>query len=157
MHHLHKAIIFIGLLTAACNNSSSNGEAANRKNGFTPALKTREDSLYHEVMQGHDMGMAKIGKLRQHMDEVQHKLDSLHKLPASKTNNASIQTLIALQATLKTADNEMSNWMDQFKVDSATNDPDLRVRYLQQEKEKVSEVKAHILNGLQEADSVLKK
>ena len=54
------ALISLSLFALACNNEASSGDTTDRKNGFPPGPKTREDSLFHEVMQGHDAGMAKM-------------------------------------------------------------------------------------------------
>jgi len=151
------ALISLGLFTMACNNEASQGETTDRKDGFTPVLKTKEDSLYHDVMQGHDVGMAKVGKLRKNINETQRLLDSLNKIPSKNINTSYKQSLIDLQTALNTANNEMNTWMDGFKVDSATNNTELRIKYLQEEKEKVTVVKEHILSALQQADSVLTK
>jgi hypothetical protein len=149
------AFISLGLIAGACNNDASHGETTGHKNGFTPSLKTREDSLFHDVMQGHDAGMAKVGKLRRNIAETTHLLDSLDKLSAKKVDAAYKQSLTTVQADLKKADAEMSNWMEGFKLDSAADNKELRIKYLQGEKEKVSVVKEHILTALKQADSVL--
>jgi hypothetical protein len=149
--------IVLGLFAMACNNDASGGKTTDRKDGFTPVLKTKEDSLYHDVMQGHDAGMARVGKLRRHINETQRLLDSLNQLPAKKINITFRQSLIGLQTALNNANNEMNAWMDGFKVDSASNNTELRIKYLQGEKEKVTIVKEHILSALQQADSLLKK
>ena len=156
---MHRFIVFIsiaGILAQACQESHHH-DAATRKDGFTTELKTKEDSLYHDVMQGHDIGMAKIGKLRKYLDQVLHSLDSLQKLPAKNIDAKYQQALVDLQEDLNYADYSMNTWMEEFKVDSGTGNPDLRVKYLQHEKEKVTLVKDRILNGLQRADSLLKK
>ncbi|THU36972.1 hypothetical protein FAM09_18610 [Niastella caeni] len=156
MSRLIIALISIGLVALACNNDASQGETTDRKDGFTPVLKTQEDSLYHDVMLGHDAGMAKVGKLRKNLNETQRLLDSLNKLPAKKINTTYKQSLTDLHSALTNANKEMNTWMDAFKVDSATNNPELRIKYLQGEKEKVTVVKELIFSALQQADSVLK-
>jgi paraquat-inducible protein B len=139
----------------ACNDSSSGSKE--RKDGYTVELKTREDSLYHEVMQGHDVGMAKMGRLRKHLKQVQHELDSLNKLPSKTIDKDYQQTLIELQEDLNYADYSMFTWMEEFKADSLRNDKDKRVAYLESEKIKVKKVKESILTGMQRADSILRK
>lgn len=150
------AFVSMGLLAMACNSGGSQDETADRKNGFAPALKTREDSLFHDVMQGHDAGMAKVGALRRNINETNRLLDSLDKLPAGKVNAAYKQSLTDLQSALNNANKEMNNWMESFKLDSASDNKELRIKYLENEKEKVTEVKEHIFSALQQADSLLK-
>jgi paraquat-inducible protein B len=156
MHRFVLYIIITGLLAQACQENHSH-EATERKNGFTPELKTKEDSLYHDVMQGHDVGMAKIGKVRKYLDQIQHALDSLKKLPAKNIDAKYRQALTDLQEDLSYADFSMNKWMEEFKLDSAKDNSGLRIKYLQSEKEKVTKVKDGILTGLQRADSLLKK
>jgi hypothetical protein len=157
MSRLMIALISLGLFAMACNNEASQDKTTDRKDGFTPVLKTKEDSLYHDVMQGHDAGMARVGKLRKNINETQHRLDSLDKLPAKNINTSYKQSLVDLQTALNNANNEMNQWMDGFKVDSAADNTELRIKYLQGEKEKVSVVKEHIFSALHQADSLLKK
>lgn len=155
MLRLTIALISLSLFAMACNNDASNGETTDRKDGFTPVLKTREDSLYHDVMKGHDAGMAKVGKLSGNIKETERRLDSLSKIPAKQVNATYKQSLIDLQAALNKANTEMFAWMKGFKVDTLTNNTELRIQYLQEEKEKVTVVKDLIFSALSQADSVL--
>ena len=150
------ALVSFGLMAGACNDASHDEHAA-RQNGYAPVLKTREDTLFHEVMKGHDAGMAKLGKLRKNIDETTHRLDSLSKLPAKKVDAAYKQALTILQTELKNADEEMDSWMQKFKLDSMADNKELRIKYLEGERDKVTVVKEHILSVLQQADSLLKR
>ena len=150
------ALVSFGLMAGACNDASQD-EHADHKNGYAPVLKTREDSLFHEVMKGHDAGMANIGKLRGNIKETTHRLDSLGKLPAKKVDAAYMQALITLQTELKNADELMDSWMQQFKLDSMAGNKALRLKYLEEESIKVTVVKENILAVLQRADSLLKR
>lgn len=138
----------------ACKNAASNAE--DRKDGYTVVLKTREDSLYHAVMQGHDVGMAKMGALRKHLRQIQHELDSMDKLQEAKIDNNYRDALIELQEDLNYADYSMYTWMEEFKADSAKEDKNRRLTYLESEKIKVEKVRENILAGLKRADSLLK-
>src|SRR5687767_1583700 len=113
----------------ACKNNSS--ESQERTDGYTVVLKTKEDSLYHEVMQGHDIGMARMGKLRKHLRQIQHELDSIAKLPSKKIDQRYQQALIDLQEDLNYADYSMYTWMDEFQADSAKDDKSKRLAYLE--------------------------
>jgi hypothetical protein len=149
------ALISLSLFTLACNNGAADGEAAEQKSG-PPAPKTREDSLFREVMEGHDAGMAKMGKLRKNINETKQLLDSLGYLPAKKVNAAYKQSLLHLQTVLGKADTEMFDWMKGFKVDTLSDNKELRIKYLQNEKAKVTVVNELIISALNQADSVLK-
>jgi hypothetical protein len=153
MKHLLILAMMAGLF--ACKNTSDKDE--DRKNGFTTVLKTKEDSLYHDVMQGHDIGMAKMGKLRKQLKQVQHELDSMKKLSPARIDLKHQQALIGLQEDLNYADHAMFKWMEEFEVDSAKSDKEKRLAYLESEKLKVGKVRDNILMSLQRADSLLKK
>jgi hypothetical protein len=155
MLRLMIALVSLGLFMAACNNGASNGENTEHKSG-PPAPKTKEDSLFHDVMEGHDAGMAKVGKLRGNIKETRRQLDSLGKLPAKKVNGDYKQSLNDLQAALNKANTEMNNWMTAFKVDTLADNKELRIKYLEDEKAKVAVVKELIFSALNQADSVLR-
>lgn len=142
-------IIVIALFVFACNDAGNN-------NGAT-AQKSTEDSLYKAVMEGHDIGMAKMSKLKRALSQVKQSLDSLVKLPADKLDKEYQQSLIDLQEDLNYAEYGMNTWMEEFVLDSAKDNPDVRIKYLQSEKDKVTKVRDNILSGLQRADSLLKK
>lgn len=158
MRTISISVIGFCLIAAACNNSGGN-EAEQRTNGYTPVLKTREDSLMHEVMEGHDAGMAKMGSLIGAQKDVQKVIDSLQKLaPRAKAAIASYRrSLDSSLVQLRQAEDEMNAWMRGFKMDSAKQDKDLRIQYLESEKGKVTRVKDDILQSLQTADSLLKR
>ena len=156
MSRLMIALVSISLFVAACNNGASSGETTDHKSG-PPAPKTQEDSLFHEVMQGHDAGMAKVGKLRKNISETQHLLDSLNKLPAKNINASYKQSLTDLHTALTTADAEMFTWMKDFKADTLSDNKELRIKYLHGEKVKVEVVKELIFSALHQADSLLKQ
>jgi hypothetical protein len=148
-------LLFITLAALGCNNADNNNEHNSRAKAATTP-KPPADSLYEEVNNLHDEGMAKTGKLRTALVQLQKKLDSLVKLPAGKIDEEYQQSLIDLQEDLNYADHAMFTWMTEFK-DTIKNDTELRIKYLQSEKEKVTKVRDNILNGLQRADSLLKK
>lgn len=137
----------------------SDPEDPNRKDGFTPVLKSKEDSLYHEVINGHDAGMAKMGKLKGYKAEVQNALDSIAKFQGeSKVNIAAYKTTLeGLFNDLESAEEGMNVWMEQFNPDSASGENGKRINYLESEKRKVTKVREDILNSLMKADSILKQ
>lgn len=155
MHNQIKLFITIaGLFLAACNNEPADTP---RKDGFSDKSVTKEDSLHKEVMDGHDVGMAKIGRLRKYLAQVQQQLDSINKLPVKQQDKQYLQALSALQQELANADKGMNTWMEAYKDDSAKGNEPLRIQYLQAEKEKVNIVKMQILESIRRADSLLLK
>jgi hypothetical protein len=153
MNKFSFAIIFLvfSFLTA-CNNADKKANTGDK------VSKTLADSLENEVMDGHNVGMAKYGKLSAMQNEAQRLLDSIAKLPAkAREAMTPLKTkLDGLVEDLKTAKSDMDKWMDEYNMDSAVNNIEQRIKYLTEEKLKVSKVKESILNSLQKADSVLK-
>jgi len=132
-------------------------EQNNRKDGFSNIPNNKEDSLFHEVMEGHDIGMARMIKITKYLTQIQKSLDSINKIPAAKIDEHYQQTLIDLQEDLNYAQSGMKKWMDEFKHDSAQEDKEKRIQYLESEKIKVVNVKEAILKSLQRADSIFIK
>lgn len=153
-----KKIIFpllaFSLLTA-CNNA---GKEDHSKHGGKGAPKSAADSLYDEVMAGHDEVMPKMGKVRGAQAQAKAMLDSIAKLPVKAQDAAADlkKKLETLVNDLNYADYSMDTWMTEFKMDSAVNNVQERIKYLEGEKGKVNKVKESILNGLAKADSLFK-
>jgi hypothetical protein len=51
----------------------------------------------------------------------------------------------------------MDRWMEEFNMDSASNNEEMRVKYLESEKIKIAKVNEAMLSSLQKADSLLKQ
>ena len=142
------------LLILACNDAPGDTP---RTDGFSARPLTKEDSLHKEVMDGHDVGMAKMGRIRKYLAQIQQQLDSIGKLPVKQADNQYVNALSALQQELKKAEDGMNTWMEEYQDDSAKTNETLRIQYLQAEKEKVQAVKTQILQSLQHADSLMLK
>ncbi len=145
-------------LITACNNEAKEADHSAHDTAKKEAL-TPLDSLDMEVNNVHDEVMPKMGRVRGAGQRAQAALDSLAKLPA-KAQAAATGLKTALEQLindLNTADYDMNKWMMEYKLDSAKDNPELRMKYLQAEKVKVEKVKNAILGGLARADSLLKK
>lgn len=155
MHKRIKLFIVIATLSAiACNDQATDTP---RKNAYSDKPVSKADSLRHEVMEGHDVGMAKTIQIKRYIAQIQLKLDSLNKLPAKQQDKQYRQTLVALQETLQNANKGMDTWMDEYKDDTLKDNETLRIQYLESEKVKVDKVKTDILESLARADSLLLK
>lgn len=143
-------------ILAACNNHKE-GEGHGGHGKGTP--QTKEDSLMADVMDGHDAGMAKYGKLQAMEKKARAAIDSIARLPLKVQQELAPYKikLDSLAADLSYAIFAMDKWMEEFSMDSAKGNPEARIRYLQDEKMKVGKVKEAILNSLGKADSLLKK
>ena len=155
-----KSGVFILLTTGilACNNADKKTENNDHSGHNKTELKTPEDSLYHDVMEGHDAVMPKMGKVRAAQKEAQRLLDSISTLPAKAQKEAGeLKTkLETLVNDLNYSDFAMDKWMSEFNMDSAKNNMEQRLKYLTDEKMKVGKVKEAVLNGLAKADSIFK-
>lgn len=146
--------VLLFIFITACKNA----DKKNNDNSNQSSVKTTADSLENEVMDGHNAAMAKYGKLQAMQNEAQRLLDSIARLP-SKARQAATSLkakLSELAEKLGSAKDAMDNWMEEYNMDSAVNDMEQRIKYLSEEKSKVSKIKESILNGLQEADSLFK-
>jgi len=145
-----KAIFYLILITmfAACAGNED------RKDGFSETPKNTEDSLFQDVMDQHDVAMAKMGRLSGYRKQIQQKLDSLGKVKSSTNHKKKLQDLDSM---LKQAEDEMNTWMHEFSIDSAQDDTQRRIQYLSSEKERVTKVKEEVLAAMAHADTVLNK
>lgn len=148
-------VVLLIISITACNNSENNRSGHGKNN----EPKTQADSLMKDVMDGHNIGMAKMGKLTRAEQRTRRLLDSIEKLPA-KAREAAVPLKVkldSLQKDLSYAEFAMTKWMEEFNMDSALNNVEERIDYLGSEKLKVSKVKEAILGSLQKADSILKQ
>ncbi len=146
-----KAILFAAAISSfvlvSCENESK------------PRQRTLTDSLQKEVLDGHDVGMAKMRKLTQLQAESKRLIDSIQKLPAKAKTAATpyLNQLDSLIKELQNAEVGMNSWMTEFNLDSAMDNEELRAKYLTDEKLKVNRVKEAILASIAKADTLLKK
>ncbi len=142
----------MGLFFASCSDNSSE-----RTDGYSHSKETlsQEDSLFQAVMNGHDAAMAKMGKLSGLRKQVAEKADSLSRLKVA--GQGQVQSLRGLAERMQSAENNMNTWMETFSIDSAKDDKEKRISYLQAEINTVNKIKEDILGTVAEADSVLKK
>lgn len=139
-----------GFMLTGCNN-------AGEKQSDEKTAKA--DTLLEQVMEGHNVGMAKMNRLSKLQKETLRLADSIAQLP-EKAQKAAVpykSELDSLLSGLQKAEYEMNKWMEEFNYDSAKQDAEKRIQYLADEKIKVEQVKKSILETLEKADSVLKK
>jgi hypothetical protein len=119
--------------------------------------KTLVDSLEMDVDKGHNLGMAKMGKLTRYQQYVKSLRDSISRLPAASRNamNKYSLQLDTLQRQLDTADLVMNRWMEGYRPDSLKNDPETRAFYLSGEKIKIDTMVGLILQAIKMGDSLL--
>ena len=150
-------LLVISLLTA-CNNAGEEDHSKHESKDGKAVVKAPVDSLLDEVMAGHDEVMPKMGKVRGAQARAKAMLDSIAELPA-KAQDAAVdlkKKLETLVNDLNYADAAMYKWMTEFNRDSVVNNLQERLKYLENEKGKVSKVKEAVLGGLARADSLFK-
>jgi hypothetical protein len=143
---------FLLMIIAACNNTDKKPEELN------DPQKAKADSLYNEVIEGHNVAMPKWMKIPDLQKETNRLIDSISKLPAD-ARKAAIPykaKLERLLTDLGIAYSFMDKWMAELKPDSAANNIDQRIKYFTEEKLKVDKVKEAVLGTVQKADSLLK-
>ncbi len=145
-------LLIAAFLLFACNNEKKEDHTGHN----THEPKTQEDSLMADVMDGHDVGMAKYGKLEAMQSKVKAALDSIAKLPLKAQQAAAPykSMLDSAASKLSYAIYSMDKWMEEFNMDSAKDNMEARIKYLADEKMKVGKIKEAILNSLSKADSL---
>ena len=138
---------------AGCNNSSTSTDKDDK------TTRSASDSLMHEVLKQHDIGMAKMSKISDAKNRVQDDLDSISKL-STDLQKKSLQYRMELDSMFNRlifADRGMETWMNEFNMDSLKNNEKEQLKYLESEKEKISKVNEVMISSLQKADSLLNK
>lgn len=145
-------LIFTITVLASC--SSPGDKPLDRKDGYTPVLETREDSLFHDVMEGHDVAMAKMGKISRYAKRSRVILDSIRQLPAEQQDPLVIKNYEDILQRLVVAENAMFQWMGEFKADTLKTDNQKRINYLESEKQKVTAMSKMVLETVNAGDSL---
>src|SRR5690242_2390099 len=141
------------LLLIGCNNSNNATDSTPRTTESAP------DSLMHDILKQHDVGMAKMNKISAARARIQQALDSMVKLP-TELQKKSVQYRMELDSVfnrLTFADRGMETWMNEFNMDSLKDNKEGQVKYFESEKVKISNVTEEMTISLQKADSVLRK
>lgn len=133
----------------ACNHASS-GRAAGENNSSVP--KTLSDSLYKKAIEGHDVGMAKMGEIARYQKILKQRSDSLTGL---KNKAGMLPALNSALQELISAEELMNRWMQDFDPDKAGSTEAEKVRYYAREKKKIDTVTAQILRSIENAKRVM--
>ena len=113
----------------------------------------------HEILRQHDIGMAKMNKISEAKNRIQHNLDSIYKL-SFDLQKKSVQYRMELDSVfnrLTFADSHMETWMNEFNMDSLKDNQAEQVKYLESEKKKISQVNDEMISSLHKVDSLLQK
>lgn len=146
------------LLLFACKNSDKSGSKGVLGGDNGNARLSLADSLYQQLIDEHNIGMTGWMKIKPKQTQIKTLLDSIAKLP-TKAQSALVDLKSKLKETqddLAKAYDEMDTWMPTLNLDSALNNPELRIKYLSQEKINAANITRMIDASLQKADSLLK-
>lgn len=141
-------IVLLAVLTS-CNNSATPVEHTKENNASIP--RTLSDTLYREVMKGHDVGMAKIGELMRYQQLLRQKADSIGQ---TKTGDARKSVLDSVLEDLTQAEALMNQWMQEFEPDHAGSTEEEKISFYLSEKEKIDTVNARILRSIEKAKGI---
>lgn len=149
------AFAVIVVFFAACKNGGEKGD--DKLSG--ESLQATADSLYQQVIDIHNEGMAGWMKIEKKQEMIKQLQDSVEALPANmKAGSAPYKAkLNEVASNLTTAYDEMDKWMPTLNLDSAKNDLKQRIKYFTEEKLKAESINQAIFNSLQKADSLLKE
>lgn len=145
-------LAFLAIAAIACNDPENGNKNEN-------LLEAKADSLFKDVINGHDIAMPKIKKLNQLIQKVKTGMDSIDGLPeAVRGKNAPLRAqLAAAHKELNEANTAMDEWMKAFKIDTFANNPEERVKYLEDQKIKVNIMKDQVLNSISKTDRLFVK
>ena len=143
-------LIIAATLALSCNNNAPSGGTEQQNNASIP--KTLSDTLYKAAMEGHDVGMAKMGEIARYRKLIKQKADSLAALKSKTALRPALNT--ALQE-LTDAEELMNRWMQDFDPDKAGSTEAEKVRFYRGEKEKIDTVNARIFKSIEKAKRVV--
>lgn len=117
--------------------------------------KKKEEQLYREVMEIHDEVMPHMGEVMQLTKELDKNIDQLKSEDSTTNPQPSIEHLTTLKQNLSDADEAMMNWMRKFNTEMDSMSHEEKMHYLQDEKEKIQEVKVQVSTVIQEAKEAI--
>ena len=154
MKKILPSLALLVIFFTACKNA----DKKDNNNTAAETLKAKADSLYKEVIKGHNEGMNGWMKIEGRQKEIKTILDSIARLPSKAQASLSALKVKLNEATTALGDayQQMDDWMTEMNLDSALNNYELRIQYLTNEKLKGSKIKELINTSLQKADSLVK-
>ena len=113
-----------------------------------------QQELYDEVMAVHDEVMPKMQDIMNLKEQIRGKIERLSQQTGTE---AEVEQLDQMINRLDEADEAMMNWMRNFKRDYEGMSEEEVINYLEEEKEKITEVRQEMLNTIEEAQGVLEE
>lgn len=142
------AILFLAGMVTGCNNAQQD----TTNNASVPV--TASDNVYKAVLEGHDIGMAKMGEMVRYKKLLRQQADSLKGLKEFDT--AWVASLETALYDLNYAEELMNTWMQDFDPDGAGETETQKLSFYTKEKEKVDTVNSRIFSSLEKAGQLVK-
>jgi hypothetical protein len=141
-----KKYLFLGLiLFAGCGKSAHEHHDSEEES----PINNPNQALYDQVMDIHDDVMPKSDEIYQLKKEIKEKIDNPNLEPSKK------KQLEQIAAELDSADHSMMDWMHKFKPLPDSANQELAREYLENEMERIKNVRELINGSLQKAKEEL--
>jgi hypothetical protein len=116
-----------------------------------------EQALRKEIMDTHDELIPKVDNIRALKEELQeNKANLTNDSIAASAQGIATPSLDSLIQALDEADNNFMNWMKNYNdFNEASFSHEEQMKYLQQEKEKLEDIKLQILSSVMQAQNVV--
>ncbi|MEM7108033.1 MAG: hypothetical protein AAF519_07390 [Bacteroidota bacterium] len=143
-----KGMLMAGLilLFSSCSKPTESNEK-------TEVSERELKALYDEVIDIHDEVMPKMDDIMKAKGTLQEKLDTLVEIDPE---NKAIPELKEVITDLAEADEAMMDWMRNFKPKDEGENHQLVLKYYEDEKVKISEVKDQMLSAIDNANRMIK-
>jgi hypothetical protein len=147
-----KGLVLLSMtaLLFSCGSGSQSPADAGQNNSSVP--KSKSDSMYKAVMDGHDAAMRKMGEIAKYSTLIKQYKDSLQK---SGSKDALKESALdsALQG-LTDAEDAMNKWMVAFDPDKAGAAEESRLAFYTGEEEKITAVEAKMDSSIMAAKKI---
>lgn len=148
-------LVLAAISMFACDSSQQDNQAQQtyEETQLETQLETRQDSLLSEVMVIHDEVMPEMGRIYRLQKELTQVIDSLETEGTAAA--IPVDSLKALSAQLKAADDAMMNWMRSNDFQFEGMEQEEIMEELQSEKENIIVVRDKMLNSIRQAEETL--
>ena len=137
------------ILTAtSCNNDKTKASST----ATSGALNAENQKIYDDIMTVHDEVMPKMGDLNADKQKLRDLNDNM-----GANNIALKDTVLNTILVLSKLEDNMSDWMSNFKTSDVLNNTDSSHTYLVNQKKLISEMNDDIKKGLEISNSLLKR
>ncbi len=115
-------------------------------------LNTENQKIYDDIMSVHDEVMPKMGDLNADKQKLRDLNDGLN-----EKNIPLKDTVLNTILVLSKLEDDMSDWMSNFKTSDALNNSDSCHTYLLNQKKMISEMNENVKKGLSVSSTLIKK